>query len=213
MAYASPADLERVPDAQAVARAREGDPEAFRVLVERYQGRAYGQALRMLGDPERARDAVQEGFLRAYRGLPRFQGRSAFTTWLYRLMFNVCIDAKRRDRSGLQVEWDDGVARELRPDAEEDPQLRVEPSPDSALERAELGQALQAAIDELPEDARRTLLLREVDGLSYAEIAQALEIPKGTVMSRLHYARRQLRQRLVDSGVADETGQQAGGRQ
>jgi len=213
LAHASPADPEQVPDAEAVARARQGDPEAFRVLVERYQGRAYGQALRMLGDPERARDAVQEGFLRAYRGLPRFQGRSAFYTWLYRLMFNVCIDAKRRDRSGLQVEWDDAVARELPADVEEGPQLRVAPGPEEALERAELGSVLREAIDQLPGDARRTLLLREVDGLSYAEIAQALEIPTGTVMSRLHYARRQLREHLVDTGIVDETGQQVGGRQ
>lgn len=212
MAQASPADSAQVPDAEAVARARQGDPEAFRVLVERYQGRAYGQALRMLGDPERARDAVQEGFLRAYRGLPRFQGRSAFYTWLYRLMFNVCIDAKRRDRSGLQVEWDDAVARDLPADAEEGPQLRVAPSPDQALERAELGRALREGIDRLPGDARRTLLLREVDGLSYAEIAQTLEIPKGTVMSRLHYARRQLREHLIESGIVDEAGQQIGGK-
>ena len=212
MAHASPADPEQVPDAEAVARARQGDPEAFRVLVERYQGRAYGQALRMLGDPERARDAVQEGFLRAYRGLPRFQGRSAFYTWLYRLMFNVCIDSKRRDRSGLQVEWDDAVARELPADVEEGPQLRVAPGPEEALERAELGSVLREAIDQLPGDARRTLLLREVDGLSYAEIAQALEIPKGTVMSRLHYARRQLREELVDIGIVDGTGLPVGGR-
>ena len=211
MAHASPADPEQVSDAEAVARARRGDPEAFRVLVERYQGRAYGQALRMLGDTERARDAVQEGFLRAYRGLPRFQGRSAFYTWLYRLMFNVCIDAKRRDRSRLHVEWDDAVAREVPAEVEDDPQLRIAPGPDQAMERAELGGALRDAIGKLPVDARRTLLLREVDGLSYAEIAQALEIPKGTVMSRLHYARRQLREELVDSGIVDESGEVGGG--
>jgi len=100
-------------DSDAVARARNGDHDAFRTLVERYQGRAYRMAARLLGDPELARDAVQEGFLKAYGSLDRFEGRSGFYTWLYRLVFNLCIDMKRRDRSNRQVEWDDDVAKEV----------------------------------------------------------------------------------------------------
>jgi len=184
-------------DSDAVARARNGDHDAFRTLVERYQGRAYRMAARLLGDPELARDAVQEGFLKAYGSLDRFEGRSGFYTWLYRLVFNLCIDMKRRDRSNRQVEWDDDVAKEVVAGAA-DPAL---PEPGAELSRSELRSALAQAIAQLPEESRRTLLLREVDGLSYAEIAKAQGIPKGTVMSRLHHARRRLRQLLMQSGA------------
>lgn len=189
-------------DADAVARARNGDHDAFRVLVERYQGRAYRLALRILGDPEKARDAVQEGFLKAYGSLDKFQGRSGFYTWLYRLIFNLCIDTKRRDRSGRHVEWDDEVAREVAAGGPgEGAGLLFEPARE--LERGELRDALARAIEALPEDARRTLLLREVDGLSYAEIAESLSVPKGTVMSRLHHARRRVRKLLVEAGAVE----------
>jgi RNA polymerase sigma-70 factor (ECF subfamily) len=189
-------------DADAVSRARDGDHEAFRVLVERYQGRAYRLASRLLGDPDLARDAVQEGFLKAYSSLARFEGRSGFFTWLYRLVFNLCIDMKRRDRTQRHVAWDDDVAREVSAgaDAPESPQ------PGTELDRGELRDALARAIGQLPEDARRTLLLREVDGLAYAEIARALGIPKGTVMSRLHHARRRVRALLVEAGAVDAAG-------
>ena len=186
-------------DADAVARARNGDHDAFRTLVERYQGRAYRLAARVLRDPELARDAVQEGFLKAYGSLDRFEGRSGFYTWLYRLVFNLCIDMKRRDRSHRHVEWDDEVAKEAA-FGSADPGM---PEPGADLSRSELRDALGQAIQQLPEDARRTLLLREVDGLSYAEIAQALRIPKGTVMSRLHHARRRVRQLLIEAGAVD----------
>ena len=186
-------------DSDAVARARNGDHEAFRTLVERYQGRAYRLAARLLGDPELARDAVQEGFLKAYGSLDRFEGRSGFYTWLYRLVFNLCIDMKRRDRSNRHVEWDDEVAKEAA-SGSADPAM---PEPGADLSRRELRQALSRAIGQLPEDARRTLLLREVDGLSYAEIAKALGIPKGTVMSRLHHARRRVRQLLIQAGAVE----------
>ena len=191
-------------DADAVSRAQDGDHEAFRVLVERYQGRAYRLAARLLGDADLARDAVQEGFLKAYGSLSRFEGRSAFYTWLYRLVFNLCIDMKRRDRSRRHVAWDDEVAREVSGGADAAP--AVEPQPGEALDRGELRTALAEAIGQLPDDARRTLLLREVDGLSYAEIAEALGIPKGTVMSRLHHARRRVRQLLIEAGAAEPGG-------
>ena len=206
MAKRSPAhaipDLE---DAEANERARGGDHEAFRVLVERYQGRTYRLALRVLGDPDLARDAVQDGFLKAYGSLDRFEGRSGFYTWLYRLVFNLCIDMKRRDRSGRHVEWNDDVASEVAAGIDTAPSgfeaLRGEPARE--LERSELRGALAAAIATLPEVARRTLLLREVDGLSYAEIAESLSIPKGTVMSRLHHARRRLREVLIEAGAVE----------
>jgi RNA polymerase sigma-70 factor (ECF subfamily) len=186
-------------DADAVSRARDGDHDAFRVLVERYQGRAYRLAARLLGDPDLARDAVQEGFLKAYGSLERFEGRSGFYTWLYRLVFNLCIDMKRRDRSSRHVEWDDEVARSVEASSDE----ALGPEPGAELDRGELREALARAIEQLPDEARRTLLLREVDGLSYAEIAESLGIPKGTVMSRLHHARRRVRQLLVQAGAVD----------
>ena len=186
-------------DADAVSRARNGDHDAFRVLVLRYQGRAYRLAVRLLGDPELARDAVQEAFLKAYGSLGRFEGRSGFYTWLYRLVFNLCIDLKRRDRSTRHVEWNDEVASNVAPESEAIPAG----GPDEESERGELRQALARAIERLPDEARRTLLLREVDGLSYSEIAKALGIPKGTVMSRLHHARRRVRQLLVEEGMVE----------
>jgi len=187
-----------------VARAKQGDHEAFRVLVERYQGRAFALALRVLKDEERARDAVQEGFLKAYTSIAKFEGRSSFYTWLYRLVMNLCLDMKRRDKTDREVEWD-----ETRPgDPAGAPTAEAmagqgagNPGPAQALERSELRKRIAEAISQLPEDARETLLLREVDGLSYAEIADALEIPKGTVMSRLHYARKRVQELLVEAGV------------
>ncbi len=193
-------------DAEAVARARRGDHAAFQLLVERYQDRAWGLAWRILGDPELARDAVQEAFLKAYAALDRFEGRSGFYTWLYRMVFNQCIDLKRRDRSGRHVEWDDAIGSAPAPGAGVDPlPTRNElADPARALHRAELRDALDRAIESLPEDSRRTLVLREVDGLSYLEIAQALGIPKGTVMSRLHYARKKVRDSLIEMGIGEE---------
>jgi RNA polymerase sigma-70 factor (ECF subfamily) len=189
-------------DTDAVARARNGDHEAFRVLVERYQGRAYRLAVRILVDPDQARDAVQDGFLKAYSSLDKFEGRSGFYTWLYRLMFNLCIDLKRRDRSGRHVEWDDEVAREVASGVPGGT-APADFLPAESYERGELRGALAEAIDALPDDAKRTLLLREVDGLSYAEIAECLSIPKGTVMSRLHHARRRVRDLLIEAGAVE----------
>jgi RNA polymerase sigma-70 factor (ECF subfamily) len=183
-------------DAELVDKARAGDHQAFRVLVERYQGRVYGMALRVLRNEDAARDAVQDGFLKAYGALDRFEGRSSFYTWLYRIVMNQCLDRKRRDRSDREVEWNDEVATGL-----EEGGAMAATAPDVAAERGELREVLGRAIADLPEDARRTIQLREIDGLSYKEIAAALGVPKGTVMSRLHYARRRLQEALRAAGV------------
>jgi RNA polymerase sigma-70 factor, ECF subfamily len=185
-----------------VRRARAGDHAAFRVLVERYQGRAHRLALRILRDEEAARDAVQEAFVKAYASLGRFEERASFFTWLYRLVTNQCIDMRRREHGERRVDWREGDALEegilpLAPEAEE----AAPALPAEEFERKELRERLASAIDELPENARETLLLREVDGLSYAEIAEAQAIPRGTVMSRLHYARRKLQLTLRAAGV------------
>jgi RNA polymerase sigma-70 factor (ECF subfamily) len=197
-----------------IERAKRGDHEAFRVLVERYQGRAYGLALRVLRDQEQARDAVQDAFLKVYGSLGKFEGRSGFYTWLYRLVMNVCLDMKRRDRSGRQVEWEEESALQIAQGAETLAPGASDPDrsgPEADLERAQLRDAMTRAIQALPDSARRTLELREIDGLSYAEIAKTLGVPKGTVMSRLFYARRRLQAALSEAGVADPTPDADGG--
>jgi len=200
-------------DEEAIRCVLAGDNDAFRVLVERYQGRVQRLALRILRDEEAARDAVQDAFLKAWSALGRFEGRSSFYTWLYRLVMNQCLDARRRDKSGRQVEFEEGGAlpRAAGEDAAPEPGVDgVAFGPAAAVQRRQLRQGLAAAIASLPENARETLWLREVDGYSYAEIAKTLGIPKGTVMSRLHYARRQLRKRLVESGVVTAPGLERG---
>jgi RNA polymerase sigma-70 factor (ECF subfamily) len=196
-------------DLDAVARAREGDQEAFRVLVERYQGRAHRLALRVLRDEEQARDAVQDAFLKVHSNLGRFENRSSFYTWLYRLVMNVCLEAKRRDRSSRFVDTPElgdleRIATHESMPASEQKWRSHEEAPDEAFDRAQLRDAVARAITALPDASRETLILREIEGLSYAEIAEALDIPKGTVMSRLHYARRRVQELLREAGMADD---------
>ncbi len=200
-----PGDLD---DAEAIERSKNGDATAYKVLVDRYQGRAYRLALRVLRDDELARDACQEAFLKAYLNLGRFEGRSSFYTWLYRLVMNLCLDFKRRDRSNRYVDVPEPADLERIAGSERaaddalDFRSHTE-APDRAVERRELRMAMARAIGQLPDSARETLVLREVEGLSYAEIAQVLEIPKGTVMSRLHYARRKVQELLREGEGVD----------
>ena len=187
-------------DAQAIERARNGDHDAFRVLVERYQTRVHRLAMRVLRDEEQARDAVQEAFLKVYRSLDRFEGRSSFYTWMYRLVLNLCLDMRRRDRSDREVEWDE--ERSHAADAPGNPPREAaDGGPEGALQRSQIRERVAAAIETLPDAQRETLVLREVEGLSYGEIAQALGISKGTVMSRLHYARKKVQRILEEEGV------------
>lgn len=181
---------------------RAGERDAYRVLVERYQGRAYRLALRMLRSEEAARDAVQEAFVKAYRALPRFQGRSRFYTWLYRMVVNQCLDARRRERSDRHVPFEEAGGPHGEGPEAPSPEVHGRPQgPAAGAMRKELRERIAAAVEALPESARETFLLREVDGLSYAEIARSQGIPKGTVMSRLHNARQRLRETLLAAGV------------
>jgi RNA polymerase sigma-70 factor (ECF subfamily) len=204
-ASASSASIAELTDREAIDRVLAGEADTFRILVERYQGRAHGLALRVLRNDEAARDAVQDAFVKAYSNLGKFEGRSSFYTWFYRLVMNQCLDAKRRDKGDRHVEFEEGGAVEQNLEASEPiaPEVAgVSFAPAADLMRKELRAHLARAIEQLPDDARETLVLREVEGLSYKEIAEALEIPKGTVMSRLHYARKQLQLILVEAGVA-----------
>lgn len=188
-------------DEDAIRQAQAGDPDAYRVLVERYQGRAFRLALRVLKDEDAAQDAVQEAFLKAWNALPKFEGRARFFTWLYRLVMNQCLDQKRRDKSDRHTAYEEGGVVEA--ELSEVPPPEVEgvgfAAPAAEVARKELRARLAEAIEKLPDNARETLLLREIEGLSYAEIARTLDIPKGTVMSRLHYARKQLQGWLIEA--------------
>jgi RNA polymerase sigma-70 factor, ECF subfamily len=170
-------------DPELVARTREGDREAFCLLVERYEGRAYAIAFGLVGHREDAREIVQEAFLKAFRTLGSFRGESSFYTWLYRIVVNLAIDLHRRERP-VPLEQPDRLA---------DPRQE---SPADETYRGELREAIRAAVDALPAEQRRIIVLRELEGLSYAEIAEVEQVPIGTVMSRLFYARRKLQAAL-----------------
>jgi len=185
-------------DAELVERARKGDRDAFRELVERYQRKIATLALGMLRNREDALDVVQETFTKAFQSLDRFKGDASFYTWAYRIAVNLCIDHQRREakmpvanlepREGGGERAADPVTLLVDGSEQDDPFQRTRD--------AEIARGLATAIAELTPEHRAVILLREVDGLSYEEISRVLDCPKGTVMSRLHYARRQLQERL-----------------
>ena len=170
-----------------------GDEESFARLVSLHEKRVYTLALRMTGDREDAEDVAQEAFLSAWRGLPSFRGEAGFSTWLYRLTSNAAIDQLRKGkRQREEASLDDGDLPLDVPDRQ--------PGPQEAVESAELQRAVADGLRELSEDHRQILLLREYQGLSYDEIAQALEVDLGTVKSRISRARRALRKILLERG-------------
>jgi RNA polymerase sigma-70 factor (ECF subfamily) len=186
------------PDTELVQRAREGDRAAFRVLVERHQRASYALAMGMLRHEADARDALQEAFLKAFRNLGNFHGEAAFSTWLYRIVTNACIDRRRRRK--VTVEADDATIGSV----DSSPTLAVAPrNPHRELERARLGERIQAALSKLPDYHRDAVVLREIEGLSYAEIAEATGVSIGTVMSRLFHARQKLQAALADPAEGD----------
>jgi RNA polymerase sigma-70 factor (ECF subfamily) len=198
-----------------VRRAKRGDQEAFRTLMERYKRRVYAIVYGMVRDPELALDVSQEAFLKVYRYLGTFQGSSSFYTWLYRIVVNLCIDHLRKEGKHDTVDYDDMLLRREADDAEAEivpSTLRNDPLRN--LDRKELGEQLGKAFGSLSEKHRAVLLLREVEGLSYEDMARTLKIHKGTVMSRLHHARknvqRALRGYLKERGNTDLAPQDGG---
>ena len=184
-----------------VQRARSGDERAFRLLVERYQKKVYAVALGMVKDREEAMDVVQEAFVKVHRSLDTFKADATFYTWLYRITVNVCIDVIRR-RGAMRsdsVEFDERVGHDLAEANLGAVSSQLGSNPEKAVLQRELGEKIQAALEQIPEKHRAILLLRELDGLSYEELAQVLEIPKGTVMSRLFHARAKVQKLLSES--------------
>jgi RNA polymerase sigma-70 factor, ECF subfamily len=192
-------------DLTLVRRARSGDQRAFGLLVERYQKKVYAVALGMVKDPEEAMDVSQEAFVKVHRYLDRFKGDSSFYTWLYRITTNTCIDVLRRRgiTSSDSVEYDDSVQMDLSEASLGMLSSQVDTSPARSALRRELGEKLEEALAQLPEKHRAILVLRELEGMSYEDLARTLEIPKGTVMSRLFHARSKV-QRLLASYLSDE---------
>jgi coproporphyrinogen III oxidase len=179
-------------DLTLVQRVRSGDEAAFRQLVERYQKKVFAVALGMVKDREDAMDVVQEAFVKVHRSLDHFKADSSFYTWLYRITVNVCIDVIRR-RGGTRsdaVEFDERVDHDLAEANLGAVSSQLGANPEKALLRREMAEKIQEALAQIPEKHRAILVLREVEGLSYEELAQVLEIPKGTVMSRLFAGRR-----------------------
>lgn len=201
----------RARDQQLVDAARDGDARAFRTLVETHQSRLFAVAYGMLRDRDDAMDAVQDAFIKAHKKLAEFEGNAAFSTWLYRICVNLCIDRKRAEARRRKVDLDDALATHKEDDtlyAEAEIGGRLTGSnPLRTLSDRELGTEIGQALSGLSDDHRAILLLREVEGMSYEEIAEALEIPRGTVMSRLFHARRNM-QRLLRPflGLADGEG-------
>lgn len=185
-------------DTELVRRAQGGDQRAFRVLVERYQNRAFAIAFGVLRREDDARDVVQDSFLKVYRYLGNFQGNSSFYTWLYRIVTNMAIDHIRRRKRASESSFDDLIGRgEARvSDAGSLAPSRAGTNPHKEMVRRELMERLNAALDTLSPTHRAVILLREQEGLSYEEMAEVMQCSKGTIMSRLHHARKNVQRAL-----------------
>ena len=179
-------------DRNLVDRAKQGDREAFATLVRRHQDRAFNLAYQMVRNREDALDISQEAFARAYTSLPTFKGEASFSTWLHRIVVNLAIDGLRRKRVAGTASYDDTRAVPGEPEAE--PSTRDDPA--TALESKQVRALLARGIAQLPPAQQAVLVLREIEGMTYEEISQAVGCSLGTVMSRLFYARRRLQQVL-----------------
>ena len=186
---------ERARDLALVKRVQAGDHGAFRELFDRYNKRVFAVAFGVLKNRQDAADCVQEGFVKVYKHLPNFQGTSSFYTWLYRIVMNLAIDQLRRRKTTRPAEYDERRESE-EPGDDAIVSRMLDENPRKALIRRELVQRMEAALAELPEYHRQVILLREVEGMSYEEMAETLEVPKGTIMSRLFHARKKMQESL-----------------
>lgn len=186
-------------DRELILRAQRGDRPAFQELVERHQRRAFSIALGLVRDEQDASEIVQEAFLRVYRGLDAFNGAASFFTWLYRIVKNLSIDLMRRPA------WQRELSDELAGDQSDALFLAriADANPEDTLRRRELAAAVGKAIDALPPYHRAVILMREVEGMSYEEMAAAAGVSKGTIMSRLFHARKKL-QRVLHHAYVEQ---------
>lgn len=189
--------MTREQEAAVIQSVLDGDVNAFETLVKEYEKNVYNLALRMTGNSEDAADMSQEAFIKAYNSLSSFRGDSKFSVWLYRIVSNVCLDylrsRTRKPTVSLSTENDDGEEVEL--DIADESQ-----SPELLLDRSLTRDAVRRGLAALPPDHREILLLREIQGLSYEEIAAALGLEAGTVKSRIFRARKKLCSFLIKDG-------------
>jgi RNA polymerase sigma-70 factor (ECF subfamily) len=184
-------------DAELLRRGRAGDRDALRQLYERYHRRVLAVVVGMVRNPEDAREIVQDTFVRAFRSLDNFKGDSSFYTWLYRIAVNRAIDLQRRGSKFQSTEFDETIG--LGDDAAvTSGSVATSEDPFLAVRNRELGRKISEAIEGLTPDHRAVILLREIEGLSYEEISEVMDCSLGTVMSRLHYARKKLQAKLKE---------------
>jgi RNA polymerase sigma-70 factor (ECF subfamily) len=186
-------DLEKL----LVKKSQSGDVESFELLISSYDKRAYNIAYRIMGNEEDAKDMAQEALLRVFRSIKDFKGQSSFSTWLYRIVTNVCLDELRRRKNEKYVSMDSTIQTE-------DGELHMElcsdkETPESAYERTEQKELIMNAIRNLNEEYRSVIVLRDIQGFSYEEISSMLDCSLGTVKSRINRARTMLRERLKPS--------------
>jgi len=181
-------------DRQLVARAQRGDKQAFEMLVEKYQRKLARLLSRFIRDPAEVEDVTQEAFIKAYRALPAFRGDSAFYTWLYRIGINTAknylMAMGRRAPTSTEVEAEEAEG------FEEGEQLRDINTPESLLLSSEIAKTVNATIEQLPEELRTAIQMREIEGMSYEDIAKAMDCPIGTVRSRIFRAREAIAEQL-----------------
>jgi RNA polymerase sigma-70 factor (ECF subfamily) len=189
-----------VDDRELVEAARKGDRDAFRTLFERYHRRAYSLAFGVLRHQDDALDVVQDAFIKAHKYLDKFEGNSSFYTWLYRIVMNLAIDHLRKHRRQKPVELDEKHLEEGAGGIAEDSLLPkvLGGNPGRALMDKEIRARIDEALGELSENHRAVLVMRELEGMSYEEMAQAMNCSKGTIMSRLFHARKNMQKRLID---------------
>lgn len=188
-------------DGALVERARAGDHEAFRALYQRYHRRVYSLAYGVVQNKDDALDVVQDGFIKAHRHLDKFEGNSSFYTWLYRIVMNLSIDHIRKHKRARHVDFDDAIDHGQDQGAAGDEALlprMLGQNPGKSLVRKEIREHIEKALAELSENHRAVLVMRELEGLSYEEMAQAMQCSKGTIMSRLFHARRNMQKRLLE---------------
>jgi RNA polymerase sigma-70 factor (ECF subfamily) len=196
-------------DLELVQRVQRGDKSAFDLLVRKYQHKVVKLVMRYMRDPADAEDVSQEAFIKAYRALPNFRGDSAFYTWLYRIAINTAKNAiVARKRSPVEYDLD---LQNTEDSYDMQGRLADTETPEALVLTEEIRTIVNAAIDALPEDLRTAIVLRELEGMSYEEIAAAMECPVGTVRSRIFRAREAIDRRLADVfdgglGRAEELG-------
>lgn len=184
-------------DLELVARSQTGDTSAFNELVTRYRNRAYAMIYNMVRNEQDAWDLAQDGFLKAWKNIGKFRGQSSFYTWLYRILMNVTIDSLRRKQIESGTEFDDQIGlRHIAPGAAIAPKAELEPA--ERISDKEIRTRIDAAIEKLSPEHRAAIVMREIDGLEYSEIAEQMGCSLGTVMSRLFYARKKLQALLKD---------------